>query len=58
MNEIKLSGEIYFPAGSTPDMDADVTFVIKYIPSNEGTANETVYLYKNGVQVHPDGGEG
>lgn len=51
MPERELSIRAFFPAGSTASLENDLNIevVVK--------ADDT-YLYVNGEQVHPDGGEG
>ena len=48
-----LTGKIYFPQGSNPEMTSDETFEIKYTPSSNA-----VSLLLNGEEIWSDGGGG
>ena len=50
MPERELSVRAFFPAGTTPSLEEDLDIVVV-------VKSDDTYLYVNGEQVHPEGGE-
>ena len=51
MPERELGVRAFFPAGTTPSLEEDLSIEVV-------VKADDIYLFANGVQVHPEGGDG
>lgn len=62
MNERILSGKIFFPAGTVPGLNVDMTIEVKY--NIDDNVDYNLVIYQNGSLIYGDvsdwdeGGEG